>query len=279
MSEPPFVKPSRLGDAPRPCKICHGATERFDVVDFAKTCSVPDVYPRGLRGIPVYYCRCRACSFIFTDQFDDLAPEQWAEWVYNDEYDAVDPDYRHNRPRANARLIERFLLGRKHSTVGLDFGGGSGLTAELLARRGWQFDCYDPFGKTRLTPSRLQRYNVATAFEVFEHLTDPVTELASLLERMTNGALVILLGTGLSDGNVSVDTRLSWWYAAPRNGHISLFSRKSLASLAKRFALRHSSALGGLHLLTRGVAVQPLRIRLFAALCATRLESILSRLR
>jgi hypothetical protein len=277
MSGPASSKPGSPGTFTRGCKICDGAAERFDVVDFAKTCSIPDVYPRGLRGIPVYYNRCRACGFIFTDQFDGFGRKEWSEWVYNDEYGSVDPDYLENRPRANARLVERFLIGRKHTTVGLDFGGGSGLTAELLTRRGWCFDCYDPFGETRLVPSRLETYNVATAFEVFEHLPDPVAALESILEKMTRGALIILIGTGVSDGKVDPGARLSWWYAAPRNGHISLFSKKSLALLARRFALDHTSASNGLHLLTRGTALRPLVVRLLAAMCALRMEALVSR--
>jgi hypothetical protein len=43
---------------------------------------------------------------------------------------------------------------------------------------------------------------------------------------------VILFSTWLSDDHIRPHERLTWWYAAPRNGHISLYSRQSLAILA-----------------------------------------------
>ena len=54
-----------------------------------------------------------------------------------------------------------------------------------------------------------------------------VADLASLL----NPDGVVLFSTLLSDGNLAPGRPLSWWYAAPRNGHISLFSARSLAAL------------------------------------------------
>jgi hypothetical protein len=38
----------------------------------------------------------------------------------------------------------------------------------------------------------------------------------------------VLFSTLLSDGEIVRGRPLRWWYAAPRNGHISLFSAQSL---------------------------------------------------
>jgi hypothetical protein len=35
-----------------------------------------------------------------------------------------------------------------------------------------------------------------------------------------------MFSTLLSDGNIKLGQKLTWWYASPRNGHISLFSRR-----------------------------------------------------
>lgn len=256
------------------CKICDGGTELFDVVDFEKSCDITNVYPRGLRGTPVYYSRCRSCGFVFTDHFDGFNAQQWREKVYNEDYAAIDPEYREIRPRTNALLIELLLLGRKASTIGLDFGGGSGLTSELLMRKGWQFDSYDPFGTTRLDASRLGRYNVATAFEVFEHLPNPTAALSEILGKMSREKILIFIGTGVCDGRVDDRKRLMWWYAAPRNGHISLYSRRSLALLAARFSLQLFSPTLGSHFLTRGIDRLPLLLRFLAAKLAMKTRAL-----
>ena len=38
----------------------------------------------------------------------------------------------------------------------------------------------------------------------------------------------MLFSTALSDGGLARNQRLRWWYASPRNGHISLFSHRSV---------------------------------------------------
>lgn len=235
------------------CKICSGPADRFDVVDFEKTCSIANTYPRGLSGTPVYYFRCRNCGFIFTDFFDTFTEHDWKRQVYNPDYKLVDPEYADARPRSNARYVKLLLSGWKHRVIGLDFGGGNGLTAMLLRQQGWQFDSYDPFGLTTATSSRMKTYNVTIAFEVFEHLLDPVSELAHILDMMTSDKPLIVIGTATTDGRVDDARRLSWWYAAPRNGHISLYSRRSLCELARKYQLECISASGGTHFMVRGL--------------------------
>jgi hypothetical protein len=233
------------------CKICGGEAFPFDVVDFSKSCHA-ELYPSGLSAIPVMYWQCKQCQFVFTDFFDGFTPEQWQRYVYNDEYAKVDPDYNVNRPRSNVRFLSTFLSGRKNSIVCLDYGGGNGLTAELMSKAGWAFDCFDPFGHISISPERLGRYNFCSAIEVFEHSPDPAGSLRAIVEKASAGQLMILIATELTDGVVSSSTRLSWWYAAPRNGHVSLYSRKSLQILGSMFGLDFSTMRGGPILLTRG---------------------------
>jgi SAM-dependent methyltransferase len=114
----------------------------------------------------------------------------------------------------------------------LDYGGGNGvLSAELFAA-GWNSTSYDPFVDGPLRGD-LGRFNLVTSFEVFEHVPD-VNHLIATLSSLVEEDGVVLFSTLLSDGSIARNQRVQWWYASPRNGHISLFSRRSLALLGAK---------------------------------------------
>jgi hypothetical protein len=233
------------------CKVCGGEAHPFDVVDFSKSCETSTQLGR-MSMIPVVYRLCAECQFIFTDFFDDFTDDQWRQYVYNDDYIQVDPEYATIRPRENARMVSTFLAGRKKNITGLDYGGGNGMTTTLLRELGWAYDSYDPFGHTDMAPDRIGQYNFCSAIEVFEHSPDPVGSLRAIVEKVSKNRLMIMISTVTSDGAISQETRLSWWYAAPRNGHVSLYSHKSLEILASRFNLTCVFIKSGPFFLTRG---------------------------
>lgn len=233
------------------CKICEGQTELFDVVDLWKICDATSAYPRGLSGNPIYYERCRACGFTFTRHFDDYGPGDWKRDIYNEEYEQLDPEYDGHRAQRNAHFLRLLFRGHRDSLIGLDYGGGNGHTAQLLRLAGFNFDCHDPFGVSEMTSAKYRTYNLVTAFEVLEHVPDPVSTLSSILDCMTTGSAMIIIGTLSSDERIDDRLRLTWWYAAPRNGHISLYSKRSLAVLAAKFGLHCVSPSAGTHIMSR----------------------------
>lgn len=257
------------------CKICCGASPLFDIVDFNKTCH-PNIYPNGLEVVPVTYRRCSSCAFIFTDFFDEFSPEYWRRYVYNERYADVDPDYIAIRPLGNAREVYSFFSGNSDGVVGLDYGGGNGLTASLLRDCGWTYDSYDPFGHTDVLPERIGHYNFCSSFEVFEHSPDPKGSLKELLEHLQTDKFIIYIGTAVHDRFVSDERRLSWWYAGPRNGHISLYSRKSLHVLASQFGLTYHpmAIIPGTHIFTRGFTVKEIIMMLLRGKINRRLRSM-----
>jgi SAM-dependent methyltransferase len=153
--------------------------------------------------------------------------------IYNDQYPLVDPEYLDIRPKQNFAKLSAFFGDFSDSFSHLDYGGGNGLMTKLLCDSGWRSTSYDPFNEKNIDVDQLGRYDLITAFEVFEHVAD-IKALMLDLQRLLSANGVILFSTALSDGNIPDDQRLTWWYASPRNGHISLFSKKSLLSLSKR---------------------------------------------
>ena len=58
--------------------------------------------------------------------------------------------------------------------------------------------------------------------------------LIATLSKLVDDDGMVLFSTLLSDGNLARNRRIQWWYASPRNGHISLHSRRSLAMLGQK---------------------------------------------
>ncbi len=216
------------------------------MVDFNKSCEESRGKFLPLSGIPVYYCLCENCGFCFAPDICEWQLDEFARKIYNSEYAEVDPDYLEARPRANAQYLVN-LFGDDLPTVRhLDYGGGNGLLSELLFQTGWRSFSYDPFVNEDVCLADLGKFELITAYEVFEHVPNAdrlATELASLLA--PDG--LILFSTLLSDGNLGAKTRLTWWYASPRNGHISLFSQNSLKLLGAKQEFNFASFSDGFH--------------------------------
>ena len=215
------------------CSVCGGSCSLLDVVDFNKSCEEVRGKFISLAGIPVYYTLCTECGFCFCPEIGNWSFEEFRERIYNDRYVTVDPDYIEIRPRANAENLISMFGDRASSLKHLDYGGGDGLLVEILRASSWNSTSYDPFVKKDSQIGQYEKYDLITAFEVFEHASN-VSELMQNICSLLSPEGVVFFSTLLSDGNINPNQRLNWWYASPRNGHISLFSKKSLTILAHK---------------------------------------------
>lgn len=231
---------------PRPveCKVCGAPSPLFGVVDFHKSCVEAQGRRLSLSGVAVYYRRCGECGFTFTDAFDGWGLEEFQRWIYNRDYILVDPDYAEVRPEANARMVAESFPAARESIRILDYGGGSGLLAERL--RGWRFsaETYDPFSQFNKLPQ--ERFDLITCFEVMEHLPQPAESVAAMAALLKEDG-VILFSTLVQPEDFE-RTGLGWWYAAPRNGHVSLYTTAALARLFKAHGMRVGSFSAVLHI-------------------------------
>jgi len=212
------------------CPICGRPTEILDVVDFNKSCIEAQGAYLQLSGKPIYYNRCTDCGFALAPEMWGWSREDFSEHVYNADYKIVDPEYDAVRPEANVQFIETLFPdaaagGAKH----LDYGSGSGLLVDRLQAKGWTSTAYDPFVHGEERPTG--KFDLITAFEVFEHVSS-VETLMRDLKALAADEAIILFSTVISDPYIAVNRRLDWWYASPRNGHISLYTADSLKRLA-----------------------------------------------
>jgi SAM-dependent methyltransferase len=228
------------------CPVCSETCSAMDVVDFNKSCEEARGHYLALSGTPIYYFYCNICHFCFAPEFLIWSLNDFENKIYNNEYVMVDPDYIKFRPENNARMLLEAFDKHKGEIKHLDFGGGNGLLSQQLRGQGWSSSSYDPFIDRGIGVEGLGRFNLITAFEVFEHVPD-VKALMSDLSTLLEDRGIVVFTTLLSDNNIKPKARITWWYASPRNGHISLFSSESLRRLARQANLEFQSFSPGLH--------------------------------
>jgi len=133
----------------------------------------------------------------------------------------------------------------------LDYAGGYGVFVRLMRDRGFNYFRQDPYCENIFAKHfdsadhAISRFDVVTAFEVFEHFKDPSTELPTILLNGNN----IIFSTVLIPANAA-DIE-NWWYIAPETGqHLSFYSRLSLEKLAADFGKKFYSNGTNLHIFT-----------------------------
>jgi hypothetical protein len=228
------------------CLVCGSGASFLDAVDFNKSCEEVRgiVFPPS--GVLVDYFLCDHCGFCFSPEFQSWSFEDFERLIYNKDYELVDPEYKSIRPLANAKFLAHLFGANKHEIRHLDYGGGSGLLSETLRQGGWASHTYDPIIDRGMNPEELGSFDLITAFEVFEHVAD-VTHLFDTLKKLCKPTGLVLFATMLSDGHIARSKKLDWWYGAPRNGHISLFSKNSLSVMATQRDLQYLRLSSDLH--------------------------------
>lgn len=232
-----------------PCFVCTNIATPYDVVDFNKSCEENQGIFEKLSLVPVYYYRCTQCGFVFAPEIAQWTPEQFKEFIYNEDYARFDPDFAQARPNANAEMLNKAFAGVREQITILDYGGGNGLMAQKLQQMGFTAESYDPFYDAE-KPASGQLYDLVSAFEVFEHTPFPLEMMNEILGYLKDNG-ILLFSTLKSDENIYPHGRLTWWYASPRNGHISIFSETSLRVLGKIYGLNFHSFSPGVHMYYR----------------------------
>jgi len=207
------------------CKICSSSTKYYGSHDLSKGCNNATL---PATGITIKYHKCDNCGLIFTTDMDDWSVSEFKEKIYNDQYVLVDPEYVDIRPKTNANWLHGLMKNSNESM--LDYGGGNGKTAEYMKQYGYSVDVYDEFA----CPNRPEKtYDVISAIEVFEHTTKPYETLKDIISFLKiHGKIIFTTFTndGLPFGEMH-------WYISPRNGHVTIHSKKSLRILLERYGM------------------------------------------
>jgi SAM-dependent methyltransferase len=237
MSDNPFAV--NTAPATAECKCCSALARITGVVDFSRSCQDSQLGRKvePYAGRAIYYYACQACGFVFTKAFDTWSIEDFARYIYNDKYIIHDPEYADIRPEYLAAWLDELFASSDRRIRILDYGSGAGQLARHLTGRGFgPVESYDPFSSPR-KPSGV--FKLVTCFEVFEHAVDPRALIADILACLDDDGAVIF-STLLCSEETLASGIANWWYCAPRNGHISFYSRETLNHFAREHGLNHA---------------------------------------
>lgn len=191
-----------------------------------------------------YYC-CDHCGFIQTEEPYWLA-ESYSEAIARNDIGLVNRNIAMIEP-VMAVILSFFNCNERF----IDYGGGYGLFVRLMRDRGFDFyrsDLYAPnlFAQGfDADTNGVCQYELLTAFEVFEHLVNPVETIREMLGFSSS----ILFSTFLVP--MPPPSLEAWWYYSLDHGqHVVLYSLKSLKIIAQQLDLNIYSNRQSFHLLT-----------------------------
>lgn len=218
------------------CKICNNISKEV----FSK---------KVLHKYEVKYYQCSICNFMQTDE------PYWLDESYQDAINDTDIGLvSRNKLFSEIVTAQLRLLGFERTRKFLDYGGGYGMFVRMMRDNGFNFYCYDEYCEniyakkfTDPNPANSsEKYEAVTAFEVFEHLTDPIKEIEKLLAHSDT----ILFSTELMQNNLN--NLENWWYVMPEHGqHVAFYDRKTLEFIAQKYGLNLYTNNHTLHLLTK----------------------------
>jgi len=161
-----------------------------------------------------------------------------------------------------------------HVTNAVDYGAGHGVFVRLMRDRGFDFRWFDRYASNDYARGfeyvAGSKVDFLTAFEVLEHLTDPISDLAQLMDLSDNVFVSTCIVPQPPPG------LLDWWYYAPTTGqHVGFYTRHALQIIAERFG-RILYTHGEYHLFSK----EPLsntRFQMATSLRMARLINLLDR--
>lgn len=216
------------------CRVCGGRADSF-------------AHAQILGRYDIEYFRCHDCEFIQTET------PYWLDEAYDSAIVSTDVGLvsRNEKFSRIADRVLRFVYSSADRSV--DYGGGYGMFTRMMRDRGHDFRHFDPYCQNlfakgfevQLDESNAvsDRFNLLTAFEVFEHMAQPQNDL----QRIDALAENWLVSTMIVPDPVPQPDQ--WWYYVLDGGqHIALWSKRALQSVASQFDRKLITTRRGLHL-------------------------------
>lgn len=196
----------------------------------------------------VYY-RCRRCLSVQIDN------PTWIVQSHSRAISALDTGLV-SRCVSASKIISTFLYFEgKPNSVGIDWGGGTGLLTRLMRDLGYKMSNYDKYSDGYLAEgfqATLEDFNHPTTFitsiECFEHLEDPLT----YFWEATKKTEYFFFTTEIIPFPTPDPAASEWWYFLPETGqHITFLSAQGLIIMKEKLEFKNYLRIGTLHVFSR----------------------------
>lgn len=209
----------------------------------------------------VAYLYCPQCGLLQTEE------PHWLDEAYSEAIALSDTGLLTRNIAVAMRLTALLTATFPRDVRCVDAGGGYGALTRLMRDIGFDYYWADPFCANLFAKGfEADRaggvFPVITAFEVMEHVRDPIGFIREAMEKYNGAAFAF--STQLFEGD---PPPLDWAYYSFETGqHISFYQRRTLRRIADSLGMRLFSS-GYFHLITSH-DVSPILFRI----CASRLS-------
>ncbi len=193
----------------------------------------------------VNYYHCPQCGLIQTEH------PYWLNEAYSEAISRADTGIVMRNFSLSAKVSSLLYFYFDKNGSYLDVAGGYGIFTRLMRDLGFDYYWDDLYCKNLVAPGfefEACKNNISaiTAFEVMEHIHDPITFITEKMKQSNTRTLIFT--TELYPENKMPSE--NWWYYMFNTGqHISFYSKKTFEKIAESLGLNFYS-INGLHILT-----------------------------